>query len=307
MAGIVRLKRRRDEQPAENLLFSCKKRKTLEPLSCGIADVDDTFKTLFKFAGTIDSKEDDLGSVVKKAISKEKLKQSYKQAHSQYGAYEEGRVNSRSRKSKKDASTSARFKVVSDRRVGDWESLDASEEGAAAAAAAEEKGLFLWDVEAEGTKAMKASEEEEADVVTCNGVALTKSKVKAEEYVYDLYYFNKPDFDFRLMENILAVEAFGGQMLVNPGSDDDSDHYDDEDDENDECNWRNDYPDEDPQHYACDELDDDLAYAMHDKLTFGDGEELSDGEIPASSDIWSPSAGYEDYRRQLKAYMQEPF
>lgn len=29
-----------------------------------------------------------------------------------------------------------------------------------------------------------------------------------EEYVYDLYYMNRRDFDFRMLENILAIEAY---------------------------------------------------------------------------------------------------
>ena len=84
----------------------------------------------------------------------------------------------------------------------------------------------------------------------CNGVPLEKELISErgsdDQYVYDLYYTNSRGFDFRLLENVLTVEAFGQDGMGN-GDDfvDENREYDDED-SNDEGNWRNDYPDEDP-------------------------------------------------------------
>ena len=85
----------------------------------------------------------------------------------------------------------------------------------------------------------------------CNGVPLEKEVISErdsdESYVYDLYYTNSRDFDFRLLENDLTVEAFGqdyrtaeeDELGVGGGGEEDEDS-------NDEGNWRNDYPDDDP-------------------------------------------------------------
>ncbi len=76
----------------------------------------------------------------------------------------------------------------------------------------------------------------------------------SEQYVYDLYYFNNRDFDFRALENILAIEALKEEYIY--PSDEEAEYrevYEDEDDSNDEDNWRNDYPDEDPRYYDPDD------------------------------------------------------
>ena len=65
-------------------------------------------------------------------------------------------------------------------------------------------------------------------------------------YVYDIYYMNSPQFDFRNLENILAIEALREDLIVEEqGRRDSEDEYGDDEDSNDESNWRNDYPDED--------------------------------------------------------------
>jgi hypothetical protein len=52
----------------------------------------------------------------------------------------------------------------------------------------------------------------------------------------------------------LTIQLFDrDEMFMNNADDEDSDVCDDEDDENAEDNWRNDYPDEDPQYYAYDD------------------------------------------------------
>ena len=70
-----------------------------------------------------------------------------------------------------------------------------------------------------------------------------------DQYVYDLYYLNKRDFDFRLLED-MKIEAFQNVSPFDWYRDaEELEVYDDEDDSNDENNWRNDYPDEDPKFF----------------------------------------------------------
>ena len=70
------------------------------------------------------------------------------------------------------------------------------------------------------------------------------------EYVYDLYYMNNYQFDFRMLENVLAIEAQHSEDLYFDYRDDAvCEVYDDDSDSNDEDNWRNDYPEEDPHFY----------------------------------------------------------
>ena len=74
-----------------------------------------------------------------------------------------------------------------------------------------------------------------------------------QDYVYDLYYTNRHDFDFRMLDNILSIEAYNEEYVYDDyRSKVDDEAYDDEDDSNDEGNWRNDYPDEDPHYYDSD-------------------------------------------------------
>ncbi len=72
---------------------------------------------------------------------------------------------------------------------------------------------------------------------------------------------NSTDFDFRRLENVLAFES--GDVEFDFGRiAEDNDVYDDEDDSNDEDNWRNDYPDEDPGYL---EEGDDTGHHLPDR------------------------------------------
>lgn len=100
-------------------------------------------------------------------------------------------------------------------------------------------------------------QEEHHSEITCNGVSLVREKVSTdskedeENYVYDIYYVNSGRFDFRELENDLTVEAlFQDQMVYDEyRASECTEVYDDDDDSNDEDNWRNDYPDEDPRFF----------------------------------------------------------
>ena len=56
MAAIVRVKRRRNEDPADSIIFSCKRTKLVEADSTASGDNYECFKSQFKFAGTVTKK-----------------------------------------------------------------------------------------------------------------------------------------------------------------------------------------------------------------------------------------------------------
>ncbi|KAL3859995.1 hypothetical protein ACJMK2_010172 [Sinanodonta woodiana] len=143
----------------------------------------------------------------------------------------------------------------------------------------------LIDVEQEGNLAQNSSHSvsNSSSEITCNAVPMIREKVQPgggsrgeEEYVYDLYFTNIHDFDFRFLENNLIVEALQQeQELVNDDDHDFEEVYDDDDDSNDESNWRNDYPDEDPRFFENDDAD---IYYRDDMLDF-DAEETQKGDL----------------------------
>ncbi|WAR13323.1 hypothetical protein MAR_027503 [Mya arenaria] len=94
-----------------------------------------------------------------------------------------------------------------------------------------------------------------SDQITCNSEPMVREMVTErglndEEYVYDIYYTNSRDFDFRTLERDLTFEAFNEELMHEGDSDFEEEQfvYGDDEDENDEGNWRNDYPDEDPRY-----------------------------------------------------------
>ena len=78
-----------------------------------------------------------------------------------------------------------------------------------------------------------------------------ESRADDDGYVYDIYYMNSPKFDFRNLENILAIEALREDLVAEEqGRRDSEEEYGEDEDSNDENNWRNDYPDEDDDLFA---------------------------------------------------------
>ncbi|KAK7481674.1 hypothetical protein BaRGS_00027047 [Batillaria attramentaria] len=171
-----------------------------------------------------------------------------------------------------------------------------------------EEILHVYDVEQDEESssgdADRTNQQAPSSGITCNGVELVSERVPppvsrlSEAYVYDLYYTNSTLYDFRALENILSIQALHDELVLQGDRDEDCDDvYEDEDDSNDEDNWRNDYPDEDPHffeneagefHYNEDILahepesfyygeDDDLADWMSARCNVEDEENLPSG------------------------------
>ncbi|XP_062611189.1 probable RNA polymerase II nuclear localization protein SLC7A6OS [Saccostrea cucullata] len=344
MATIVRVKRRRYEDPAENIVLSCKKLKS------DVADIGqhdkDGCESYLKFAGTVISKDEVISKHIKDAIRKEKLQREYK-------SHQPG-VLPRSRRHKKESSKANRFKITSSFRALDLAALDKegddctekeisplkstdtcdicrkqiakrsksqtgigtekgehgekehdfcncrqniivnsaegvekgqrnSHEASSAASGAQstEKVYHLYDVEVnQSTRSNLPTfesliqEAQNASLVTCNSEQMVHEQVpeeKEEDYVYDLYYTNSRDFNLQIFESSLSIHSLHTVEYDYMNGEEDHEIYEDEDDENEESNWRNDYPEEDPRFIEDEGEDIDYVYGndVDDYQAFG--------------------------------------
>lgn len=318
MATIVRVKRRRNEDPLESIVISCKRKKEENyPLANSLESEP---QSSLKFAGTVASKVEGVSRQIRDAIRKEKLQKEYKQ-HTV-------NITSKNRQRQKQSSQNSRLKIISSLRNIELDRLDKNDEeicnsdskkltqsenaktnrlsngelsseetnggtktklhnGACAndsndgdhgnktrtcngaqssdsnvnddkgAANTNEKVYQLLDVEIDQPSQMPTfesllKESQSADNITCNSVPLVKQTVsqQEEDYVYDLYYTNNQEFNFKALESDLKIQLYDDELIF---ADDrnftNEEIYEDEDDSNDEDNWRNDYPDEDPHFY----------------------------------------------------------
>ena len=129
--------------------------------------------------------------------------------------------------------------------------------------------IHVYDVEQDSSAASHSKPSTSPGAgsgITLNGESLFSEQVPAAAesgYVYDLYFINNDSlrYDFRDLENILSIEAQHDDLVYeNDRQEDCNNVYDDDDDSNDEGNWRNDYPDEDPD--RTDEEQRELGYSF---------------------------------------------
>ncbi|XP_014286415.1 probable RNA polymerase II nuclear localization protein SLC7A6OS [Halyomorpha halys] len=235
--ALLRVKRRRDEDAIDVLLLAYKKQKTEDP----------SFANVFKFAGTVEGKEEDVKVHVNNAKEAFDSGKSFR--------YEKRQVSDITKKLKAENklfSKNNRLKVINCFRTGENE---------------EEKELTVVDIENQPQQITN-----EAPKDSCS-LASTE-----EQYVYDLYY-SSGNFDDLLMENVLSAHAVNEDLLFGDFLDKDEDDdgvMDDEDDSNDENNWRNDYPDEESDDSKSSIDEHHLRLAMQMKNINLDGEYESD-------------------------------
>ncbi|XP_068227540.1 probable RNA polymerase II nuclear localization protein SLC7A6OS [Palaemon carinicauda] len=238
MATVIRIKRRLDEEPTENIVLKAKKSRK-ESLVEGESDKAEDAAAVLVRVGTVESKEEPLEPLVKKAIKRGwELRENYKKLGSGVS------YKSKSSSDAKRRAVSKRYKIVSQNR-GLGEPPVPNEEGLSIAT--EEKTILNKDVK--GAEALPvdsmeftyfdavlASEKE--DIITCNGVPM-----ESESYVYDVFYSTRPvNWEDVMDQNICRIEREVFESFTDSDSDE---NFDDEDDENEEENWRNDYPDYD--------------------------------------------------------------
>ncbi|XP_041375956.1 probable RNA polymerase II nuclear localization protein SLC7A6OS [Gigantopelta aegis] len=121
MAAVVRVKRRRNEDPVETLMISCKRRKN-DPADSFTSDGNDKcqVESVLKYAATITTKDVTVSKHIRDAIRKEKLEKEYK--HHGYG----GNVTARNRHQHQVVSRSNRYKILNSYRTQGLDDLDAA-------------------------------------------------------------------------------------------------------------------------------------------------------------------------------------
>jgi len=299
---ILRVKRRKTENPSDVLVLSAKKRKADD-----CVDEGDNIK-IMKLAVTVDVEDDPmkLKETVNKILAKknapnfEELKAKYKKSVST--------KNSPMHKAKADAKETrqdSRYRLISQKRalkideLEDWPGTKESEGSIMESNNEKESSRMFKLYDAVSESVEKEKVESKPEKISCNGVEMIREYVSSQKdssaeseygYVYDVYYSQAEgghadfkDFDDSLLDGLVSIQPFNtGDDLVYDEYRDDPDEfkYEDDEDSNDEDNERNEYPDEDEDDSSylgyCD--DDDLDLEMRVKgLGFcgEDGSELS--------------------------------
>lgn len=292
MAAILRVKRRCDEDPHEALLISCKRQKQDETAE----NKSLSYTALLQFAGTINTQEEDVAQHVLKKSKKPIPKTSKKHVTN---------ILEKLRAQSKQTSQENRFKVVNCfRALSTADTEDKKSQITEAAESGEKEGsqiITVVDIE-------KNPLERNKDHTTSSEIAEPSSEDK--NYVYDLYYTEKIDFDDMLLDTQLSVHPMETELVYDVDEeDDDKSQLEDEDsDSNDENNWRNDYPDSDN---SINEEDMMLAMQMDDmnidnELSSDGGEEdyiYSKDADP--KDIRLYGSSYAHYKRRMMTELED--
>ena len=205
---LLRVKRRKNDDPSDVLVLSAKKRKTE---SGSTSSEDEGSIKILKLAATIDARDDGLKltETVNNILSKknypnfDELKLKYKKSISS------NKVEKEVKETVKENRIESRYRLVAQKRalkiddIEDWPSDEPETKSKKSETGSqEEKELFhLYDVVSEevksDTKEVKSEKEEEK--ISCNGVEMIREYVDAKNsedeygYVYDVYYTDALD------------------------------------------------------------------------------------------------------------------
>uniref|UniRef100_A0A1L8DHX0 Probable RNA polymerase II nuclear localization protein SLC7A6OS n=1 Tax=Nyssomyia neivai TaxID=330878 RepID=A0A1L8DHX0_9DIPT len=288
MAAVIRVKRKVDEEPLNAFVLNCKRRKiipekNLEIAASSSSDKKEESYTILKFAGTVETQDEDLLASRIKKISMEEAK-------ARIGKTRVAQPVVRARDSQIQKAHENRFKIVNCSRAVDTSSNN-------------EKTVTILDIEKQ--------------IHQLNS-SLTKDELNISTFVYDLYMPEfgdlETDIDHEMMAHHLSIQSFEDHVYGNGLEGHESDE-EEETDSNDESNWRNEYPDSDPD--SIDERD--LRKAVenfdldNDSLST-DGEGYSDSAQMGRDEAWEDcddsddslkGRDYERYHRMLKLMSNE--
>ncbi|XP_032743487.1 probable RNA polymerase II nuclear localization protein SLC7A6OS [Rattus rattus] len=248
--AVLRVKRKRNAEPAEALVLACKRLRSGEVESSApeTPEGQETAaeRNVFQLVATVRSQEEPIQQLVRAALRPSRSSQL--------------RIRRDLRASVREVRKEGRYKVVSSHRSsGTSNSLEPQ----CVSEAVRDGGFQLLDLvheeedpEAAATDCRKTSD---PDVILCNSVELIRERLTVSEdgsqvehqeepkhsddYVYDIYYMEMAPPGW--IENILSVQPYSQEWELVNDDEQPEDIYEDEDDENSENNWRNEYPDED--------------------------------------------------------------
>ncbi|XP_003472045.1 probable RNA polymerase II nuclear localization protein SLC7A6OS [Cavia porcellus] len=250
--AVLRVKRKRNAEPAEALVLACKRLRSVE----GESVAQETPKHLdgaaennvFKLVATVRSQEEPIQPLVRAALRP-------------YHRGSQQRIRHNLRAAAGEIRKESRYRVVSSHRASQTSGSLESEYSPENSEAAGDSGFQLLDLlheevdsEAVSTDSSKTSD---PDVILCNSVELIRERLtlsedgprggrqeeqKHDDYVYDIYYLETATPGW--IENILSVQPYTQEWELVNDDEQPEDTYEDEDDENSENNWRNEYPEE---------------------------------------------------------------
>ncbi|XP_011299143.1 probable RNA polymerase II nuclear localization protein SLC7A6OS [Fopius arisanus] len=269
MSTVLRVKRRIDDEPLDVLLIACKKRKVEEAEAVG-SDESGAVTAVVKFAGTVQTQEEDLAHHLTRALSKDELKANYKQHIVD--------VTSKSRIKTQERSKESRYRVVNCYRSIGGPAIEKTNSD----------GMTVIDVE---------------DSVSCYK---KKSGDRDEKYVYDLYYTQteeklepENDFSVHILDQELVFDNYR-----DPANKSDADESEDS---NSESNWRNEYPDSEHSDDSINE--DDMRAAVERLKVDGDESDLSsDNDFVYAvdeDDVNNYGYKYAKYKARIKEELSE--
>ncbi|CAF4897284.1 unnamed protein product [Pieris macdunnoughi] len=123
------------------------------------------------------------------------------------------------------------------------------------------------------------------------------------KYIYDLYTSVKNEFDISMLDNLVSIENYETDLILDTYKDNGLSSSDaDDDDSNDENNWRNDYPDSEPSSFD----EDDMVAAMKrcdlDNLSTDEDDEIyTDPPDLLNDDVKKYGAAYAKYKAKVLA------
>ena len=192
---LLRVKRRKNDDPLDVLVLEAKKRKT--DLTSEVDDVANI--KILKLATTIDADDSKSGQKLTETVSKilakrnypnfEELKQRYKKSLNTTAA-NHAAATKEAKSKVGDARQDHRFRLVAQRRALKLEELEdwpEPEEEAAQTKDAEtetspDKELFhLFDVVSDCDKSSKEEESKKSEKISCNGVEMIREYVDAQK------------------------------------------------------------------------------------------------------------------------------
>ncbi|XP_060517807.1 uncharacterized protein LOC132696790 [Cylas formicarius] len=267
MAAVVRIKRHLDEDPLNALILNCKRRK----LSCG--ENEEEKSAVLQFAGT--SEEENIENLLNKynVAKAADIKEHFKKPPID--------ILQKLRTEVKEQSRNNRYKIVNRFRQiikinEECENLKSDPE------------FTVFDIE--------------TDFNRNDSTERNKNDSVIPKYVYDFYYTSSDDLGdadldelsvYPLMDSQYDPFIFGS-MRDNGLEGKDSDG--DSDDSNAECNWRNDYPDEDD----LESINEDDMIGAVNNINLGEDLSSDDGEEDFVYSRYDDNGGYNLRADKLK-------
>ncbi|KAM5208166.1 putative RNA polymerase II nuclear localization protein SLC7A6OS [Hipposideros larvatus] len=251
-AAVLRVKRKRNAEPAEALVLACKRLRNDAVESAAQKTPPEGLKraaenNVFQLVATVRSQEEPVQPLVRAALRPSRASQQ--------------RIRRDLRVSAREIRQEGRYRVVSSRRSSGIPSGGLESDDAQGNSEADNDADFqLFDlVHEEGdpeSAAAGSSKASDPDVILCNSVELIRERLtisedgpraehreeQKDDYVYDIYYLEMATPGW--IENILSVQPYSQEWELVNDDQQTEDIYEDEDDENCESNWRNEYPEE---------------------------------------------------------------